>query len=121
MVLSVGDFMVATFSVEMSEVPTSLLGLASRWKWQNLGLVLPEYFHLPIFISLSLPVDVRPGYHPWQVLDGPLRLTLPFVILRTFDSWFQPLRLKLSSLCRSGFVRSFPQKGRSLLFFVCLV
>ena len=42
MVLSVGDLVVATFSVEMSAVPTSLLSSRSRWKCQNLGLVLPE-------------------------------------------------------------------------------
>ena len=34
MVLSVGDLVVVTSSVEMSD-------LESRWKWQNLGLVLP--------------------------------------------------------------------------------
>ena len=42
MVLSVGDFLVATISVEMSDSLTSLLGPLSRWKWQNHGLVLPE-------------------------------------------------------------------------------
>ena len=42
MVLSRGDLIVATISVEMSDSSDISSRSMSRWKWQNLGLVLPE-------------------------------------------------------------------------------
>ena len=121
MVLFIGDLVVATLSVGMSDssdissrsrVPVEV---ARSWP------CFTGVDSLANLCFLSLSVHVPPGSHSRQGLDESLLLTLLFFLLRTFDSWFQPFRLKLSALCRSGFVRSLPQKGHFLLFFVSLV
>ena len=75
MVLSVGDLVVATFSVEISD--SSDISSRSR---------------VPVEVAKSWPCSTGvdslayPGSHTRQGPDGPLFLTLTFVLLRTFDS-----------------------------------
>ena len=118
MVLSVGDLVVATFSVEMSDssdfssrsrVPVEV---AKSWPCST----KLDSFANPIFSSHSLPFHVPSDSHLGQGLDGSLLLTLSFGLWRTFDSWFQQLCLKLSPYWWSVSVQSFPEKGRSLTF-----
>ena len=121
LVLSVGDLVVATFSVEMSDS----YDISSR---SSVPVEVSKSGHCSTGVDslanflFPLPSDPCPArFSSMTGSGGPLLLTLPFVLLTTFDSLFPPIRLKLSSLCRSGSLQSFPQKVRSLPFFVSLV
>ena len=77
------------------------------------GLPRIRYTFKPLSPNFSLssrPILIYGG------ADESLPLTLPFGLRRTFDSLFQPLRLKFSPFWWTGSVHSFPQKGQSLIF-----
>ena len=66
MVLSVGDLLVATISVEMSDSRDVPVQMAKSWPCSSGVYSLASLLSLP-----SPPVHVFPGSHSWPGPDGP--------------------------------------------------
>ena len=93
MVLSVGESATAGFSFEMSD--SSDISSGARVPIEVVKMSEDSFVNL-LFPFPFVPRPVQ--FSSERSLDESPNLTLPFRLLRNFDSLFQPIRLKLFSI-----------------------